>query len=135
MTDKKDQISKLLKQAAESPAADLFDAESPWAELGKQLADSIREHAESPRLSGMEMLLLRIWTRDNEIEKLAPINDRYMSRCNWYAETYGSDKLWTAVDPAYDKLEYRERLKELGREVNVANLFTLMDERHAQLLP
>lgn len=134
MTDKKElqeALKKLLVKRAAAPEPE----DNQWTELGKHFAETIQETMDSPRLTGMECLLLRMSLNRNDAGTLALLNRRYMERCNWYAEKYGSGKMWDEVDPAYDKPEYRAKLQELGREVNVQNLFILMDERNAQLVP
>lgn len=106
-----------------------------FVEVGKQIAETVNEMADSPRLAAVELLLLRMSLGHNDTDIQARLNRRYMDGCNWYAEKYGSDKMWKSVDPAYDKPEYRMQLQDMGREINVTNLFILMDERNAQLVP
>jgi hypothetical protein len=108
---------------------------NPFEELGKAMAEAVHEKTYCPRLSQLEFILLHSAVKRNDTEMLEMMNRRYQRGCDFFVEKFGVDKLWGAVSKIYDGQEYRKQLEDSGREVNITNLFILMEERNAQLLP
>lgn len=109
--------------------------ENPFQKLGELMAEVVHEKMYCPRLSQLEFILLASAVKRNDTEMTDMMNRRYQRGCDFFVEKFGMDKLWGAVSKIYDGQEYRQQLTDSGREVNVTNLFILMEERNAQLLP
>lgn len=126
----KDELRNHIKQVLED-----HNRKNRFQKLGEAMAEVVHEKMYCPRLSQLEFILLHSAIKRNDTEMTDMMNRRYQRGCDFFVEKFGMDKLWGAVSKIYDGQEYRKQLEDSGREVNITNLFILMEERNAQLLP
>lgn len=126
----KDELRNHIRKVMEE-----HSGENRFQKLGEAMAEVVHEKMYCPRLSQLEFILLHSAIKRNDTEMTDMMNRRYQRGCDFFVEKFGMDKLWGAVSKIYDGQEYRQQLLDSGREVNITNLFILMEERNAQLLP
>ena len=100
-----------------------------WQKLGELIGNDINMMTHSPKLSGMELYMLRLAMRDHDFDAVAIHDRRYAASCQEFEKRFSTEKLWQFVDSYFDRPEYRQELVDVGKEPTISNLIQLADQR------